>query len=427
MTLASLLRDHGYATAMIGKWHLGMDFPGVRGNRDWSQPVRDMPLDKGFDYFWGIPASMNYGILAWFEGRHAAIPPTLFTQKKPNKIAIADYRIMPPYDSIPKRRAGKGESDNSEQPAETEQPGRTSQLGGTDRWGNVKGQLEVAPDFVDSACLTKFTDQAMKWIEGRADPAKGGEPFFVYLPLTSPHKPVIPLDAFHGKSEAGAYGDFMIETDWHVGRILQQLDRLGLADNTLVIVTSDNGPENTWQERLKRFGHRSNGIYREGKRSIHEGGHRVPFFVRWPNRIKPGSIHGGSICQTDLIATFAEMVGQSLPANAGEDSFSFYPVLLNGKSETSRPPIIHHSAQGGFAIRDGRWKLVMPHRKQVSELYDLDADPGETQNVLEGNPDIASDLTDRITDIVRRGRSGDGPNQPNDQPWWEDLTWMQPN
>ena len=165
MTLASLVKSHGYRTAMVGKWHLGMDFPGTYGHRDWTQPVRDMPLDKGFDYFWGIPASMNYGVLAWFEGRYAKAPPTLFTRKKPNDLAISDYRIMPPYQA----RAVK------------------------------PNDLEVAPDFVDHECLTRFTDRAIGWIEDHAKAARGGNPFFLYLPYTSPHKPVIPIERFRGK------------------------------------------------------------------------------------------------------------------------------------------------------------------------------------------------------------------------------------
>jgi len=179
VTLASFLRDNGYATAMVGKWHLGMDFPGTWGKRDWTQPVRDMPLDKGFDYFWGIPASMNYGVLAWFEGRHAKVPPTQFTRKKPNMIALSDYRIKPPYEKVPPK--------------------------------NRKPQdLEVAPDFVDIECLGRFTNQALKWLDGHAETARKGRPFFLYLSYTSPHKPVIPIAEFRGQGKAGAYGEFMI-------------------------------------------------------------------------------------------------------------------------------------------------------------------------------------------------------------------------
>lgn len=403
VTLASLLRDNGYATAMVGKWHLGMDFPGDRQNRDWTKPVQNMPLDKGFEYFWGIPASMNYGVLAWFEGRYAKVPPTQYTQKKPNQIAISDYRIKPPYET------------------KLRQPGTTNEL------GVVRGQLEIAPDFVDSECLTRFTDKAIEWIEGKAEAARGGKPFFVYLPYTSPHKPVIPIERFRGQSEAGAYGDFMIETDWHVGRILDLLDKEKLAENTLIVFTSDNGPETTWKERAKRFSHQSNGIYREGKRSIYEGGHRVPFFVRWPAYVTAGTKYNQPVCQTDLLSTFAEIIGVELPADAGEDSVSFFPAITLGSSVSERPPVIHHSAQGQFAIRHGKWKLVMEGKRKNSsrELYDLDADPSEKANVIKDHPAVAKELADKITDIVRNGRSAPGEPQPNDTPWWDDLVWME--
>lgn len=402
VTIASLLRDRGYHTAMVGKWHLGMDFPGDRGNRDWSKPVLDMPLDKGFDYFWGIPASMNYGVLAWFDGRHAAVPPTQYTQKKPNKIAISDYRIMPPYEE------------------------RLPEVGTTNELGVVKGKLEVAPDFVDSQCLTRFTDKAIEWIEGKAEEARSGKPFFLYLPYTSPHKPVIPIERFRGRSDAGAYGDFMMETDWHVGRILNRLDRLQLADDTLVVFTSDNGPETTWRERIKRFGHHSNGIYREGKRSIYEGGHRVPMLVRWPARVSAGSQCTSPVCQTDLLATVADIVGADLPDSAGEDSVSFYGPLTGDPANVSRAPIIHHSAGGGFAIREGKWKLVMESGRQQRELYDLSVDPSETNNLLDRHPEVASDLVAKISHIIRSGRSSKGTPQANDTAWWSNLEWMEP-
>ena len=163
VTVASLLRDAGYRTAMVGKWHLGMDFPGDPGRRDWTQPVLDMPLDKGFDYFFGIPASLNYGVLAWFEGRFAKVPPTVFTNKKPNRRHV-DYRIQPPYQQNPQA---------------------TQKLLG-------KRGMEVAPDFVDNQCLTRFTDTAIDWMR-RHTAQKTQQPFFLYLPYTSPHYPVCPL------------------------------------------------------------------------------------------------------------------------------------------------------------------------------------------------------------------------------------------
>ena len=395
VTLASMLRENGYSTIMVGKWHLGMDFPGDKptrknpDSRDWTKPVLDMPLDKGFDSFFGIPASMNYGVLAWFEGRHAAIPPTQFTKKKPNRIAISDYRIMPPYEKSP-----------------------------------APDLMEVAPDFVDDECLTRFTDRAIEHINAQASSARDGKPFFLYLPYTSPHKPVIPIERFRGQSQAGAYGDFMIETDWQIGRILDVLDKQNLSENTLVVVTSDNGPENTWKERKERFGHASNGIYREGKRSIYEGGHRVPFIVRWPQKIKAGRVSNALICQTDLLATVADIVDSDLADDAGEDSQSFLPVLVGESYVHQRVPVIHHSSGGGFAIRDGDWKLIMTHRRQKPELYNLNKDPGEQDDQLNSNSDIAEKLKKRITEIVQQGRSTPGEPQSNDTPEWDDLTWL---
>lgn len=402
VTLASLLRDHGYATGMVGKWHLGMEFPGKRGNRDWTRPVLDMPLDKGFDTFWGIPASMNYGILAWFDGRYAAVPPTQYTQKKPNRIAISDYRIKPPY------------NDTMTDP------------GSTNRWGVVDGSLEVAPDFVDVECLTRSTDEAVRWIDRRADAAGDDDrtPFFLYVAYTSPHKPVIPRPRFRGQGDAGAYGEFMVETDWQIGRILRSLERAGIADETLVIVTSDNGPENTWRARADRYDHQSNGSFREGKRSIHEGGHRVPLLIRWPAVVDAGRHSDRLVCQTDLLATFAEMLGVRLADSAGEDSVSFYRTLTGESQTDRRPPVVHHSAWGGFAIRDGEWKLVMRGKRQQRALYNLSDDPSETKDVLEAHPQIAAGLTKKLSTIVREGRTTEGDRQPNDTGWWDDLTWM---
>ncbi len=392
MTLASLLRDHGYLTGMVGKWHLRMDFPGQWGQRDWSKPTVDMPLDKGFDHFWGIPASMNYGVLAWFEGRFAQVPPTLYTRKKPNKIALDDYRIMPDFDAKP--------------------------ANGRD--------LEVAPDFEDIDCLTRFTDEAIAWLDlALEDPDK---PFFLYLAYTSPHKPVIPLPEFRGKSEAGAYGDFMVETDHHVGEILRWLDATDAGDDTLVFFSSDNGPENTWKERLERYGHDSSGVYKEGKRSIYEGGHRVPFLLRWPKVVKPGRTWDGPVCQTDLLATLADMLGAKLPDGAGEDSVSFWHVLVDEEGP-ERAPMVHHSSGGRFAVRHGKWKLIMPGKKRQEsrELYDLSADPAEETNLMARHPEIAAQLEEKLTKIVQNGRSTPGEPQPNDgEPWWDSLTWIEP-
>ncbi|MBK1854962.1 sulfatase-like hydrolase/transferase [Verrucomicrobiaceae bacterium 5K15] len=392
MTLASLLRDHGYATAMVGKWHLGMDIPGTNGNRDFTKPIDDMPLDVGFDYFYGIPASLNFGYLAWIEGRFTAVNPTLFTSKKANSLpgVFNDYRITPPYDQ--------------------------------------SSGLEVAPDFDDVLCLTRFTDKAIEWMGKQANNAKGIKPFFLYLPLTSSHKPVIPREDFLGLSGAGAYGDFVMETDHHIGNILKFLDQSGLANNTMVIFTSDNGPETTYKNRVSTYGHDSAGVFREGKRFIYEGGHRVPFVVRWPAGIDaPGRVWDKPVGQTDLLATFAEMLGVTLDDNSGEDSVSFYSILRDNTANPTRLPMIQHDFDGRMAIRDGKWKLIMPFQGQPYELYNLDTDPTESSNVYATDPEGGvTPMMNAITAIVTEGRTTAGAAVGNDTGWWDHLEWIDP-
>lgn len=386
-TIASLLHGNGYRTAMVGKWHLGMDFPGTNSQtRDWTQPTRDMPLDKGFDYFFGVPASLNYGVLAWFEGRMTKVPPTLFTAKKPNDRHM-DYRIMPPYQFSP---------------------------AATERELGKKG-MEVAPDFIDNQCLTRFTDTAITWMRSHVSESHSSQPFFLYLPLTSPHYPVCPLPEFHGQGDCGGYGEFVIETDHHVGRIMKYLTSAGLDENTMVVFTSDNGPENSWKIRAGEFGHQSNLHYRDGKRSVYEGGHRVPFFIRWPAGIhSPGRQWDRPVGQIDLLATIAEITGATLETTDGVDSQSFASVLSDPHSKHQRLPLINHSAKGRFAITDDHWKLVLPDGRMESELYDLAKDPSETTDVIAEHPELAKKLLDKATKIVINGRTTDGPSQLND-------------
>jgi len=393
LTIANLLKAVGYDTAMVGKWHLRMDFPGTNpSDRDWLQPTREMPLDRGFDHFYGIPASMNYGVLAWFKGRLAPVPPTLFTSKKANQIAIDDYRITPPYQNSPE---------------------------------GLKGQiLEVAPDFDDVVAIKRFTDQSIAWLDERLQTENGNKPFLLYLPLTSPHKPVIPDSPFRGQGKAGAYGEFMIETDHHVGRILDWLDDNGLAENTLVFFSSDNGPETTWKKRIKRHGHYSSGGFRGGKRDIYEGGHRVPFLVRWPAVVAPGSHCALPVCQTDFFATLVEILGVRIAADAGEDSHSFLPAL-QGKPQ-AESALVHHASNGEFAIRKGKWKLVMGKSFESRELYDLSVDPTESKTVAAEHPNVVQQLTNSLLEIVRRGRSTNGPDVANDTGWWPSLYFAKP-
>jgi arylsulfatase A len=410
LTLASMLRSQGYNTAMIGKWHLRMEFPGDKGMRDWSQPITDGPTEKGFDYFYGIAASMNYGMLTYIENDRITEIPSMWTRKKLDKSIYQHgstyYRLMPPYD------------------AEQQQP----------------GDIEVAPGFIDSKALEVFADKTVDYIDEVADDAKSGTPFFVYMPLTSPHLPHCTGEDFIGKSNMGAYGDFMMETDYRVGQVLDALDRQGLTDNTLVIFSSDNGAETNYHDQLANYQHASNGVYRGGKRDIYEGGHRVPFVMRWPGVIQHGSQCDTPVCQSDIMATLADILQVDLPKNSGEDSFSLLP-LMAGASNIEREPIIHHSARGYFAIRDGKWKLnmflgsggslppvfVKPKPGEPPfELYDMENDYREMTNVYREHPDIVARLTEKITKIVQDGRSTPGPVQSNDGvDWWPELTWIE--
>ena len=378
-----------------------MDFPGTAKNRDWSQPVKDMPLDKGFDYFYGVPASLNFGILAWFEGRFAKNPPTLYTNKKKNERHV-DYRIIPPYNTTPEQTKEK--------------------LG--------RNGFEIAPDFIDNQCLTRFTNKAIDWMKTVEVDAKNSKPFFLYLPYTSPHYPVAPLPEFQGQGKAGAYGEFVIETDYHIGQILKYLKESGLDENTMIVFTSDNGPEKSWDKRITDFNHDSRGGFKEGKRSVYEGGHRVPFLVRWPKGIKsPGRTWKQPVGQVDLLATFADLLDVNIADNAGEDSQSFASVFASSSSTYKRLPIINRSdavKKPRYAITEKNWKLILPSKKEeeVVELYDLYSDPKEETNLAVKYAEKVKELTVKINIIIASGRTTKGAYQKNDTGYWKDLSWM---
>ena len=409
MTIASLLKENGYHTAMVGKWHLQMEFAGKRGEgRDWSKPFTDGPTEKGFDYFFGIPASMNYGVLTYLENDVVLDPPVLWTKKK-NDITPRTYRMTPPYQNEP---------------------------------GEGKGWVEAAPSFSDELVLETFAAKAVEYISKSAKAAKNGKPFFLYLPLTSPHLPHCTHPDFQGRSNCGNYGDFMEETDYRVGQVLDALKANGVEENTLVIFSSDNGAETNYIYQRDTYNHFSSMNFKGGKRDIYEGGHRVPFLMRWPKVIKAGRKVDIPVCQTDYLATIAEIVGAKIPDNAGEDSYSLYPVLKDDKfDENIRGAVIHHSITGRFAIRERKWKLNMlrgsggslkPRLIQpkageaIYELYNMDVDPGETTNLYFEYPEIVKKMTEKITKIIEEGRTTEGTPQDYVKDNWEQLTWINP-
>ena len=289
----------------------------------------------------------------------------------------------------------------------------------------------AAADFEASDCLADWASESRDYVKRRAKDKKK-KPFFLYLPLTSPHTPITPGAKFKGKyPQYSWYADFMAETDWVVGQVLEQLKESGLDDETMVIFTSDNGfAPYVKIPKMIDAGYRPSGSFRGAKATIYEGGHRVPFLVRWPGKVKAGSVNPTTICTTDFFATFAELLGKEdgIPDNAAEDSFSFLPCL-NGEMKQTRPFTIHHSISGVFAIRKGNWKLILNKgagggwggswektktTAKLVQLYNMKEDPGETKNLEEAHPEVVKELVDDLAKAFRDGRTTPGEKQSNE-------------
>jgi arylsulfatase A-like enzyme len=248
---------------------------------------------------------------------------------------------------------------------------------------------------------------------------KPGQPFFLYLALTAPHTPWLPSPEFRGRSQAGDYGDFVAQVDDTLGRVVKALDETGLAGNTLLIFTSDNGAD--WKVSDKeRFAHRANGEWRGEKADIWDGGHRIPFMARWPGHIPPNTVSAELGCLTDLMGTAAEVIGYKLPDTAGEDTYSMLPAMMGRKGKPIREAVVHHSNQGMFGIRQGNWKLEFglgsggfsdPQTEQPKpggpqgQLYDLASDPKEEKNLWLEWPDQVARLTALLEKYKRQGHS----------------------
>jgi arylsulfatase A-like enzyme len=399
VTVASLLREHGYHTACIGKWHLGMDWVKKPGkevtelnietaeqvwNVDYSQPIANGPNSVGFDYYFGISASLDMVPYTYIENDRVVALPTL----------DRSFAMM---------------------------HGRS---GGQTRKG------PAAPGFEAADVLPQLTAKAVEYIGQRGPAAREGKPFFLYLPLASPHTPIAPTSEWQGKSGLNPYADFVMQTDDGIGQVLKALDEQGLAENTLVILTSDNGcsPQAKFDELLAK-GHHPSHVFRGHKADLFEGGHRIPFVARWPAKVKPGTRSDQLLCLTDLLATCADLLGSSLADSAGEDSVSFLPALLGKADKPLREAVVHHSINGSFAIRQGNWKLALcpgsggwsaprPGRDDESklpgvQLYNLQSDLGEQQNVHQRHPEVVGRLTGLLEKYVAQGRSTPGKPQKN--------------
>jgi len=383
MTVASLLKKHGYATACIGKWHLGLGWsakPGMKVDFDRPLPwpsITSPELENKIDFskpITGGPNALGFDYAFYTSGCSPVQPPYGFIEND-RMVEIPSVRIPRSY------RARPG---------------------------------LMAPSWKQEDADPTFTNKAIEFIEKQVK-EHPQQPWFVYFATSAPHAPWLPPDFCQGKSKEGPRGDLVVLVDWCVGQVLDTLQRLKLAENTLVIVTSDNGP------RVGRNGHKSAGPYRGYKSHIWEGGHRVPFIARWPGRIQPGTASDELICLSDLAATCAAIVGEKLPRAAGEDSYNVLPALLGQKrKQPIREHIVHHSVWGVFSIRQGAWKLILetktsggwekprgsgPKPGTPGQLYNIADDPYETTDLWEKRPEIVRRLTKLLEKSRRQGRS----------------------
>jgi arylsulfatase A-like enzyme len=292
-------------------------------------------------------------------------------------------------------------------------------------------------DFIHEDVTPNFFRRAETYI---TEKAKSRDPFFLYLALPSPHTPILPTKEWQGKSNLLPYANFVMMIDDYVGKLMRNIKEAGIEDNTLIIFTSDNGcAPYAGIKELQEMGHYPSYIYRGNKSDIFEGGHRVPFIAKWPGKIKKGTESNQLICTTDLMATLADIVGYALHDDEGEDSFSMLP-LFNQTDTPIREAVVHHSAEGVFAIRKNEWKLIMaagsggwsfPNAKDDQavmdtlpsmQLYNLKTDPGETSNLMENNPEVVAGLKSLLTKYIQDGRSSPGKPQQNDP---IDFEWKQ--
>lgn len=376
LTVPAFLKQHGYTTACIGKWHLGLSLPKPQ---DFSKrTIVGGPTTRGFDTFFGLSASLDTPPFAYIEDNHFVEPPTV----------IKTF-------------------------------GRTG---------------AAAPSFEAVDVLPTLANKTVAMIR------RAKSPFFLYLPLTSPHTPIVPSRVWQGKSVIGDYGDFVMQTDHVLGQVMAALDEAGVADNTLLMFTSDNGfapyvglnkvGDMESYRQIEKRGHFPSADRRGYKADIWDGGHRVPLIVRWPTKVKAGTTCDHLVSLTDLMATCADILDVTLPDTAGVDSVSMLPALMGVASAPVREAMVYHSIHGNFAIRRGRWKLVLcpdsggwsaprhwtPEAKALPEvqLFDSLADVGERRNECDAHPDVVSQLTDLLESSVEDGRSTPGPRQEND-------------
>ena len=401
-TIAEFLKDNGYNTAYFGKWHLGWDWSiteedskgrdnlNAAPNVDFSKRVKNGPKTHGFDYSFGFCGSLDMAPYVWVENDKPTMVPTKTTIDK-----------------------------------------------GKQTWWR---EGLTSDDFVHEQVLPDITKKTVKFIN---ENAKNNKPFFIYMPLPAPHTPILPVKEFKGKSGLdNPYGDFVIMVDWVVGEVMNALKKQGISENTVLMFASDNGcsPQADY-EQLATKGHDPSYVFRGHKADIFEGGHRIPFVVRWPEKVKPGKSNQ-LLCTTDLFATVADIIGVDYTDNVAEDSYSFLPALNLSSESKVRESIVHHSINGSFAYRKDDWKVIFcpgsggwsdpkPNSKGIEDLpkvqiYNLVNDIAEENNLQNKNSELVEMYRRELTQIVKNGRSTKGKPQKNDGPEkWEQLSWME--
>ena len=398
LTLPAMLQKNGYATALIGKWHVGLTFFDTNGNSicenglppvhriDYSRPIPDGPLHRGFDHFYGTACCPTTDWLyAYIDGDRIPVPPTKILDRSP----------LPKHPYSRDNRPGK-----------------------------------IAPNFNLEEVDLLFLKKIIHFLERHAQKSPR-QPFFLFHSAQAVHLPSFPADAFKGKTNAGPHGDFIFQLDHIIGQLLKTLQRLNLAQNTLVLFASDNGPEVSTTLQMRQD-HQHDGArpWRGLKRDNWEGGHRIPLIARWPNRIPANAITRQTVCLTDLMATFAELANFSLPNNAAEDSVSFLPLFRN-PNQPVRQYTLHQTNRLQLAIRRGPWKylhhqssggndyrqpklqpLNLPNAAPDApgQLYNLQSDPQETQNLYNQHPEIVAELQTKLQEYRQSGRSA--PQKP---------------
>lgn len=394
LTMAAMLKSQGYHTAAIGKWHLGYNWdavkkPGAKAKKmgkrstygpdafDWSKKVPGGPLSRGFDYYFG-DGTINFPPYCWMENDKAVVAPTEMLDLKGMKTKEGNWEFRPgpmvkdwnPYDVLP-----------------------------------------------------TLAKKSVEFIKKQSK----DQPFFLYFALPSPHAPIIPNDEFDGKTQAGPYGDFVYQSDYIAGQVLNALKEKGLEENTLVIFSADNGPEKYAYPRIEKFDHYSMGKLRGLKRDIYEGGHRVPFIVKWPGKIKADAVSNEVINQVDIMSTIAKIVGYKLSSDVAVDSYNILPVW---KSESYKSPLreatIQNTKENMYAIRKGNYVLVnaytgqhsgapdsyhklsgypKPNKKDGPQLFDLTSDLSQKVNLAKEKPEMVKELQNLLEKYRKDGRS----------------------